>query len=78
MTTRTREYVCEDCKANVFEFGYPTGEPNLCNGCKMIREMKAAKGLTAKQEADLREILHCLIPPPEPDDALRAENPSPD
>jgi hypothetical protein len=58
--SNSREFVCDDCKTNVFEFG-DGRDVTLCHGCETIREMKA-KGLTPKQEADLREILHCQLP----------------
>lgn len=65
----SREFVCDDCRTNVFTFGAAVSEPDLCNGCQTIREMKAKCQLTPKQEADLREILHCQLP--RDDDALR-------
>lgn len=78
MNMNMRDFVCDDCKTQVFEFGGDSG-PTLCMGCVMIREMKAKNGLTVKQEADLREILHCQIPAAESDDdALRETDKSPD
>jgi hypothetical protein len=65
----SREFVCDDCKVNVFETG-DLGDELLCHGCRLIREMKAATGLTEKQERDLREILGCQLA--EDDDVLGA------
>jgi hypothetical protein len=55
------EFVCADCKANVFSYG---GEPDAtrCSSCELVREMRAESGLTASAEATLREILGCQLP----------------
>lgn len=73
----TRDYVCADCKVNVFEFASAdTARTSpYCASCEMIRNMKAEGKLSAKNEADLREILDCMIP--EDDDALRTTDQSP-
>jgi hypothetical protein len=63
-----REFICADCKANVFSFGGDADETR-CLGCDIIHGMKP---LTAIQETTLREILNCQLP--ESDDALRTED----
>jgi hypothetical protein len=52
------EFVCADCKADVFSFG---GRPDetRCASCNLVREMP---GLTPEREKLLREILGCMIP----------------
>ena len=53
------EFVCADCKADVFSFG---GDPaaTRCASCEVVREMKErAPLMTAAAEATLREILGC-------------------
>ena len=55
------EFVCADCKANVFSFGGPEGQ-TVCRCCLTIREMKAREPMTPEQEMQLREILHNVIP----------------
>ena len=63
---RERTFVCEDCKAGVFE----TGEVRtamLCHGCEIIRGMKERGVVSAKVERDLREILSCQLPVEETD-----------
>jgi hypothetical protein len=64
------EFVCEDCKADVFSWGGPPDETR-CVGCSIIHGMK----LTPTEETELRGLFGCELP--EADDALRATDQSP-
>lgn len=64
-----REFVCADCKAQVFSFGAGQEEHgDRCGVCFMIRSMK----LPEWKEKAIRFMLDVEIP--EADDALRAED----
>jgi hypothetical protein len=71
LAAHEHEFVCEDCKAQVFSFGGPADETR-CMGCNIIHEMQP---LTEAQETTLREILGCQLS--ESDDALREPDASP-
>ena len=75
METPVHEFVCADCKANVFSFGGPEGETR-CASCEIVHEMKADGKLTPASEATLRELLDCQIPKGD-DDGVREPNQSP-
>ena len=55
------EFVCADCKANVFNYGGPD-DGTRCASCELIVEMRAETGLTPEAETGLRELLGCQIP----------------
>jgi hypothetical protein len=61
LATPVHEFVCADCKADVFSFG---GEPDAtrCASCEIVHEMKEDGKLTPEAEASLREMLSCQIP----------------
>jgi hypothetical protein len=56
-----REFVCVDCKANVFVWGGPPDETR-CMGCSIIHGMK----LTPREETELRALFGCELPETEP------------
>jgi hypothetical protein len=58
MDSRCHEFVCEDCKADVFSFGGPSDETR-CAGCELVRSLN----LSPVRDAALRVILGCEIPP---------------
>ena len=62
MATPVHEFVCADCKADVFSYGSPDPTSTRCASCELIIEMRTERGLSAKAEADLREMLGCTIP----------------
>jgi hypothetical protein len=70
------EFVCVDCKAEVFSYG---GEPDAtrCASCDIVFEMKADGKLAPHDEASLRELLGCQLPPKGDDDGVREPNQSP-
>jgi hypothetical protein len=55
------EFVCADCKSQVFSYGGPDAQTR-CASCEVIAEMKEEKGLTPTAEAALRELLGCQLP----------------
>jgi len=55
------EFVCADCKADVFSFGDLMSGPR-CASCEVVAELKAEKGLTPEAENDLRRLLGCELP----------------
>ena len=61
MATPVHEFVCVDCKSDVFSFG---GEPEAtrCASCEVVQELKARDGMSPEAEAELRELLGCQIP----------------
>lgn len=59
--TIIHEFVCADCKSDVFSFGGPETQTR-CASCETIREMKDHAPMTAAAEAVLREMLGCVIP----------------
>ena len=75
MATPVHEFVCADCKADVFSFG---GEPEAtrCASCEVVQELKARDGMSPEAEAELRELLGCQIPRGN-DDGVREPNQSP-
>ena len=71
----TYEFVCLDCKSNVFSYG-GTGDETRCASCETIAELKAEKGMTPEAEAALRELLGCQLPTGD-EDGVREQNQSP-
>ena len=69
------EFVCADCKSDVFSFG-GAEEQTRCASCEIVFEMKADGKLNPHDEASLRELLGCQIPKGD-DDGLREANQSP-
>ena len=61
MATPVHEFVCADCKAQVFSYG-GAEEQTRCAECELVFEMKADGKLTPASEASLRELLGCQIP----------------
>ena len=62
METPVHEFVCDDCKANVFSYGGRDGATR-CASCEVIVELKEERGgMSPAAEATLREILGCQIP----------------
>jgi hypothetical protein len=61
MPLPVHEFVCADCKADVYSFG---GEPEAtrCASCEVVQELKARDGMSPEAEAELRELLGCQIP----------------
>jgi hypothetical protein len=55
------EFVCADCKVDVFSFGGPD-EQTRCASCEVVAELKVEKGLTPEAEAELRRLLGCELP----------------
>lgn len=70
MDSRCHEFVCADCKADVYSFGGDADETR-CASCELVRSLK----LSPLKAAALRVILGCEIPP-ETDNALRAQDES--
>jgi hypothetical protein len=56
-----REFVCADCKTDVFRFG---GEdaPTHCASCEIVHELKARDGMSPEAETELRKLLGCELP----------------
>jgi hypothetical protein len=54
------EFVCADCKADVFSFSERM-KPPYCASCEMVRDLKARDGMSPEAEAELRELLGCQI-----------------
>ena len=61
MATLPREFVCTDCKADVFSFGDLMPGPR-CASCEIVQELKDRDGMSLEAEAELRELLGCQIP----------------
>ena len=61
METPVHEYVCADCKAQVFSYGGPE-DRTRCAECEIVFELKEEGKLTPGSEASLRELLGCQIP----------------
>jgi hypothetical protein len=57
----THEFVCADCKSDVFSFGGPDTSTR-CASCEVVQELKARDGMSPEAEAELRELLGCQIP----------------
>jgi hypothetical protein len=55
------EFVCADCKSNVFSYGGPDAATR-CAPCETIAEMREERGLTPEDEAELRKLLGCELP----------------
>ena len=55
------EFVCADCKSNVFSYGGPDAATR-CANCEVVAEMREERGLTPEDEADLRKLLGCELP----------------
>jgi hypothetical protein len=55
------EFVCADCKSDVFSFG---GEETStrCASCEVVQELKARDGMSPEAETELRKLLGCEIP----------------
>jgi hypothetical protein len=70
------EFVCADCKSNVYSYG-GLNASTRCASCEVVFEMKAAGKLSPHDEATLRELLGCQIPKGD-DDALREADGSSD
>jgi hypothetical protein len=68
---RVHEFVCTDCKTDVFSFGGPPDETR-CVGCNTVRELMP---MLPERERQLRDLLGCQLP--KDDDALRATDQSP-
>ena len=60
-TLAPHEFVCADCKADVFSFVGENGQTR-CASCEIIAELKARDGMTPEAEASLREIMGCQLP----------------
>jgi hypothetical protein len=55
------EFVCADCKSNVFSYGGPD-TATRCASCEVVAELREERGLTPEDEADLRKLLGCELP----------------
>lgn len=71
MDSRCQEFVCLDCKADVYSFGGP-GDETRCASCELMRSLRFESPI---DEAALRVILGCEIP--ENDNAVRQPDESP-
>ncbi|HEX3520798.1 MAG TPA: hypothetical protein VHT52_01770 [Stellaceae bacterium] len=58
------EFVCADCKADVFSFGGAPDETR-CVGCETVRELMP---MSPEKEAELRDLLGCQLPKDDADD----------
>jgi hypothetical protein len=75
MATVPHEFICADCKAQVFSYGGPD-TATRCSSCEMVAEIKAEHGMTAEAERELRALLGCQLPKGD-DDGVRETNQSP-
>jgi hypothetical protein len=55
------EFVCADCKSNVFSYGGPDTSTR-CASCEVVVELREERGLTPQEEAELRYLLGCELP----------------
>jgi hypothetical protein len=55
------EFVCADCKSDVFSFG-GIGTETRCASCETVRDIKARDVMSPEAEAELRKILGCELP----------------
>jgi hypothetical protein len=61
LATAPYEFVCADCKADVFSFG-GSDTATRCANCEIVRELKARDGMSPEAETELRKLLSCEIP----------------
>ena len=55
------EFVCADCKADVFSFSELMPGPR-CVSCEIVQELKDRDGMSPEAEKELRELLGCELP----------------
>jgi hypothetical protein len=60
-TLAPHEFVCADCKADVFSFGDLMPGPR-CASCDVVQELKARDGMSPEAETELRDLLGCQLP----------------
>jgi hypothetical protein len=61
LATPVHEFVCADCKSDVFSFGGESAATR-CASCEVVAEMREERGLTPQEEAELRVLLGCELP----------------
>ena len=57
-----REFVCADCKTDVFRFGGEDAPTHYCASCEIVHELKARDGMSLEAETELRKLLGCELP----------------
>jgi hypothetical protein len=55
------EFVCADCKSNVFSYG-GRDAATRCASCEVVEELKARDGMSPEAETELRKLLGCELP----------------
>jgi hypothetical protein len=58
---RPHEFVCADCKSNVFSYG-GLDPQTRCASCEVVAELREERGLSPEDEAELRKLLGCELP----------------